>query len=118
MNERAGTGAVHGTAEKVPSHASGMGGNGTAVRLRAERVVLRPHGDGLLVYEFMIGGFYVLNSAARLIVDTIGDGRTVSDIAGRVSTASRGAVSAEDVEELLAELAEIHVVELLEVGRE
>ena len=89
----------------------------TEVRLRTDRVVLRPHADGLLVYEFMIGGFYVLNRAARLIVEMIGDNLTVSDIAERVDAASGEAISADDVVELLADLAEIHVVELLEVGR-
>jgi len=100
----------------TPDTAAQIPGPAMTVRLRYDRLVLRPHADGLLVYEFMIGGFYLLNRGARLIVETIADGLTVGEVAELVGAATDGAIGPQDVEELLMELADVNVVELQNPG--
>lgn len=83
------------------------------VRVRDDAVVLRPHGDDLLVYEFLQGGFYLLNRSGRLILDQVDGRRTAAEVAARVVDTTDGSISTDDVAEMLADLAALDVVEFV-----
>ncbi|WP_315774050.1 MULTISPECIES: PqqD family protein [unclassified Bradyrhizobium] len=82
----------------------------TRVRINHQSVVSRRKGNKLVVYEFDVGGFYVLNASAQLIFEQIDGDRTLGQIADRVEGLTSGTVSKCDVVELVSELQQLKVI--------
>jgi hypothetical protein len=80
------------------------------VLINDRAVVWRRKGNRLLVYEFEVGGFYLLNSSAMLIFEQIGGQETLGEIADRVEKMTNGAVTGYDVFDLVIELHKLNVV--------
>ena len=80
------------------------------LRLDSDAVVLRPHADRLLVYEFLVGGFYLLNASARSVLELVDGQRTVAEVVASAIEESGGALEADDVTGVLAELEGLRIL--------
>lgn len=84
-------------------------------RIRAEAVVWKAVGPGMIVYEFVDGAIMELNSGARLVFEQIDGERDVSAISEIVTRVSGGALDLDDVLDVLGDLADQQIVELTEI---